>query len=289
MIFKNAVNLFMEHLKEKDRSPKTISNYDGHLSRFNNYLVEKYNRQIYVDEVTPDDFEKYLYEPPNDKNLTQVSRYAITTAFKSFYTFCFNKEYCKVNIGRQLTPIKARSKERAYITEEELLKMVAEINSETDKAIMQAMFYTGMRIGEAINLTLEDINFTDNYIYIRKRKSRYDRKVPISIKLRVILEDYLEYHRNEIETDSDRVFILANGGNYTESRFNKMIKRAACKAELDENMTSHIMRHSFASNLIAKGVDVARVKKLLGHESIITTNIYLHTNMQLLRKAVDKL
>ncbi|MFZ5968236.1 MAG: tyrosine-type recombinase/integrase [Bacillota bacterium] len=289
MDFEKAVNLFMEHLNEKDRSPKTISHYDGCLSRFNKYLVEKYNRLVYVDEVTPDDFEKYLYEPPNDKNLTQVSRYTITTAFKSFYTFCYNKDYCKGNIGRQLTPIKARSKERAYITEEELMKMVGKISNETDKAIMQTMFYTGMRIGEAINLTLADINFTGNYIHVKKRKSRYDRKVPISIKLRIILEDYLEYCRSEIETDSDRVFVLANGGNYTESRFNKMIKRTAQKAELDGNMTSHIMRHSFASNLIAKGVDVARVKKLLGHESIITTNIYLHTNMQLLRKAVDKL
>ena len=107
-------------------------------------------------------------------------------------------------------------------------------------------------------------------------------------KLRLILNDYLEY-RNELETDSNKVFVDEYRGENTESHFNKMIKRAAKKAGLDANISSHIMRHSFSSNLIAKGVDIVKVKKLLGHEKIETTNIYLHTNMHLLRNAIDKL
>jgi len=198
------------------------------------------------------------------------------------------KGYCNTNIGKQIVQIKARSKERTYITEDELLQLVDQISNETDRAMMQTMFYTGMRIGEAINLTFDDFHYNENYIYIRKRKSRYDRKVPISLKLRLILDGYLEY-REELDVDSDKVFVDEYRGECTESHFNRMLKRAAKKAELNVNISSHIMRHSFASNLIAKGVDIVKVKKLLGHEKIETTQIYLHTNMQLLRNTVDKL
>jgi site-specific recombinase XerD len=289
MTFVGAIDLFLENLKEKHRSPKTISHYKGCLLRFNNYLSEKYNRFVYINEVTHDDFERYLYETPNDKNFTQVTRSSISTAFKSLFSFCYMRGYCQHNIGKQLTPIKVKSKERGYITEEEMLKMVDILGNKVDKAIMQTMFYTGMRIGEVTNLTLEDINIRDNYIYVNSSKSSYDRKIPISMKLRMILEEYIEYYRNEQETDNDKVFIHDNGRNYSGGYFNKIIKLAAQKAGLNSKISSHIMRHSFASNLIAKGVDIARVKKLLGHESINTTHIYLHTNMQLLRNAVDTL
>lgn len=288
MVFNDALKLFLGQLQATDRSPKTISLYNECLTRFDNHMAQKLNRPAYVDEVTPDDFERYLFEPPNDKNFSQATRHTISTAFKSFYSFCYMKGYCKTNIGRQIVPIKAKSKERTFITEDELLKLVGQINNETDKTMMQAMFYSGMRIGEAINLTFEDINLDGNYIYIRKRKGRYDRKIPISIKLRIILENYYEY-RDEIDTDSEKVFVDEYRGACTESHFNTILKRAAKKAGLNVNISSHIMRHSFASNLIAKGVDIVKVKKLLGHEKIETTQIYMHTNMHLLRNAIDKL
>lgn len=289
MLYLNAMELFLEHLQATDRSPITITNYGRFLAPFNNYLSQRFNRPAYVDEVTPDDFERYLFEPPNDTNFSQTTRFTISTAFKSFYSFCYLKGFCQANIGKKLTPIKAKSKERTFITEDELLKIVAHINSETARALMQTMFYTGMRIGEATSLTFEDINFRDNYITVRKRKSRYDRKIPISIKLRLILNDYLDNYREVLESESDLVFVLENGTANKEFKLNTMLKLAAQKAGLNENISSHVMRHSFASNLIAKGVDIVKIKKLLGHEQIKTTNIYLHTNMELLRNAIDRL
>jgi integrase/recombinase XerD len=288
MKLEDALKQFLEHLRTTDRSPKTISLYEGCLTRLNNYLQNKYNRPVYLDEVKADDFERYLFEPPNDKNFSQATRHTISTGFKSFCSFCFMKGYCKVNIGKQVIPIKANSKERTFISEDELLKIVDQVSNETDKAMLQTMFYTGMRISEAINLTFDDFYFNENYFYIRKRKGRYDRKIPINIKLRLILEEYLEY-REGIETDSNKVFVDEYRGETKESHFNKMLKRAAEKAELDIKVSSHTMRHSFASNLIAKGVDIVKVKKLLGHEKIETTQIYLHVNAKLLKNDIDKL
>jgi len=87
-----------------------------------------------------------------------------------------------VNIGKKIIQIKAKAKERTFIIEEELLKLVDEITNETEKAIIRTMFYTGLRIGEAVNLTFDDVNLDDNYIYVRKSKSRYERKYLLVLK-----------------------------------------------------------------------------------------------------------
>jgi site-specific recombinase XerD len=289
MMFMDAISLFMKYLEEVERSPETVKTYKACLLGFNDYMTKRMNRPVYLEDITADSFESYLFEPPNDKKFLPTTRFTIATAFKSFYTFCYKKGYSKTNVGKELIKIKAKSKERTYITEEEMLKMVEQVANETDKAIMQTMFYTGMRITEAINLTFDDINFDGNYIFVRKRKSRYNRKIPISIKLRLILEDYIEDYRSKLDVDTDNVFINEHSGKYTQSHFNTMIKRASNKAGITRNLTSHTMRHSFASNLVAKGADIVKIKKLLGHESIITTNIYLHTNQQFLRRAINML
>lgn len=289
MLFLEAMENFLIHLKTTERSPRTLEIYRIGLTRFHNNLSCKLNRSLYVEEITSEDFEKFLYESPNDKNFSQSTRHTYSTAFKSFYSYCYNKGLCKTNVGKNLTPIKGKPKERIFISEEEMLKLVDSVDNEADKVLVQTMFYTGLRISEAIGLTIDDVNFQDNFINVRKLKGRYDRKIPISIKLYYVLEQYYNNYRSNFDDGGDSFFIRENSKEYTICYFNRMLKRASVKAELNINITSHIMRHSFASNLVAKGVDVVKIKKLLGHEWISTTNIYLHTNLELLKNAVDRL
>ena len=98
MKFIDAIELFLEHLQATDRSPKTITNYSRFLVPFNHYLSQRFNRPAYLEEVTADDFERYLFEPPNNNNFSQTTRQTISTAFKSFYSFCYMKGYCHTNI-----------------------------------------------------------------------------------------------------------------------------------------------------------------------------------------------
>jgi integrase/recombinase XerD len=289
MVFLEELDNFIKHLEVAERSPRTLDLYKVCLTRFHNSLSSKLNRPVYVEEVTAEDFEKYLFEPPNDINFSQSTRRTFSTAFKSFYSYCYNKGLCKANIGKSLTPIKGKPKERTFISEDELLKLVDEVSNETDKVMLKTMYFTGIRVSEAFNLTLDDINFQENYINVRKLKGRYDRKIPISIKLYYILEQYYNNYRNSIDEGGDSFFIRENGSKYTIGYINRIIKRATIKAELNINISTHIMRHAFASGLAAKGVDVVKIKKLLGHEGISTTNIYLHTNLELLKNAVDRL
>ncbi|NJD04655.1 MAG: hypothetical protein FIA99_19120 [Ruminiclostridium sp.] len=288
MLFTVALEDFLEHLKAIDRSPHTIEDYRGNLTRFVNYLSKKNNCAIYVDEVTPDDFEKYLYEPPNDKRFSQVTRQGISTAFKSFYTFCYKKGYCDTNIGQKVAWIKAKPKERIFIYEHEMLRLVDVIKSETDKALLKTLFYAGLRVGEAIKLKLDDVNYKDHYLLIRKQKSRYDRKVPISIKLEGILANYLENYRDN-EAATDNFFTYDFSLECIDSHLSYVLKQAVKESGLNVPVNTHIMRHSFASNLINKGVNIVIIQKLLGHQSVRTTQIYLHANLEALKKAIDTL
>ena len=283
MEFKQAIQEFLKYLKQTNKSAETIRIYKGYLTSFSNYLAIRYNRAIGVDEVGADDFEKYLFVPPNDK-ITQVTRQTITIAFKSFYSFAFLKGYCKSNMGKKVAQIKAKPKERTFITEEEMLKIVAKIETPMDKVFIQTLFYAGLRIQEAINLTIDDISLQKGYINISKNKSRYDRKVPISVKLGYILEEHLQ------NTDSDKVFKFRySRPNDIKAYVNTILKEATHTAGLNLEITSHICRHSFSSILIQKGVDVVRVQKLLGHQNLRTTSIYLHTNFKALKEAIATL
>jgi len=288
MTYLEAMDRYVEYLKTSERSPHTIQSYKGHLQSLNTYLTAKYNRPVDIDEIKADDVEQYLFEPPNDKKFTQVTRRAIVNAYKAFFTFCDKKGYTKTDIGAKLPRIQANSKERGSITEAELFKILEFIPDETDKAFIQTMFYAGLRISEANQLVLEDIHPHGNYLHIRKHKSKDDRKVPISIKLGFILRNYLENHRPK--TANEKVFTFTqNHPVAIKSHINACIKKAVGQAGLNISITSHTMRHSFASNLIERGVSVVKVQKLLGHGSLRTTNIYLHAHMDALKQSVNTL
>lgn len=137
MTYQEAVNQYYEYLEIAGRSPRTIETYKGQLQRLNIYLSAKYNRLIYVDEIKVDDLEKYLFEPPHDKRFSQANRQSMTTAFKSFLSFCHTKGYTQTNIGTKLPSIRAKHKERISITEDELFNILEFIPSERDKAFIQ--------------------------------------------------------------------------------------------------------------------------------------------------------
>ena len=283
-----AANQYYEYLKALDRSPKTIENYKGHLQRLNTCLTAKYNRLLGIDEIIADDLEKYLFAPPNDKKFSQVTRRDIIKTYKAFFSFCCRNGHTKTNITTKLPHIQANPKERISINEDELLNILEFIPKETDKAFIQTLFYAGLRIGEAVQLTLEDVNIHDNCLYIRKYKSKDDRKVPISFKLGVILYNYIENCRPE--TESKKAFIFTqNHPTCIQKYINARLREASLQAGQNIPITSHIMRHSFASNLIAKGVNIVNVQKLLGHKSLKMTNIYLHAHIDTLKKTVNTL
>jgi len=148
------------------------------------------------------------------------------------------------------------------------------------------MFYSGLRINECINLKLEDIDLTHDYIKVIEGKGKKDRNIPINDSLKKILEDYLQKER--IEAGTDR-FLSSKSGKICAQLVNRMIREAIKKAGLEKKVSCHVLRHSFASNMLERGANILQVQKLLGHQSIRTTTVYLHTTFEELQEAVNVL
>lgn len=286
MILKEAIEHFRRNLLSLQRSPETIRGYTKDLKLFSNYLSQKYNCEVYTDEVTPDDIEEYLFYTMEVRSYAPTSRKRALISIKSFYHFCTKKGYCEENISRPVEHIKLEMKERIYLTEDEVHSLFSSTEDALLRLIFQTLYYTGLRIGECINLKLEDIDFSNNLIYVREGKGKKDRNIPINEKLKPLLYDYKRLWR--IDAGTDKFFSTRSGG-ICQSYINRMLKKSTEKAGIKKHVTAHILRHSFASNLLRKGVDILRIQRLLGHSSIKTTSIYTHTNIVDLGQAVNAL
>lgn len=287
MTFIESMNKFFVYLLSIGRSKKTTATYGKSLKQLHRYLCSKKNREIYIDDITSDDIEEYLLD--DTVNLSTQSKHVLITAFKSFMGYCFKKGLCQVNIAKEIKQVKCRIKERTSLTEEEFQNIADNISNPIIKCVVYTMFYTGCRINELVQLTMDDVNLVRNTIIIRKPKghSHKSRVIPINSKLKDLLIEYLSIRLGGDTEDS--FFVLRRSGRISESTVNRAIKDAAIKAGIDRQITNHIIRHTFASLLAEKGVDLKRIQALLGHSNLDTTNIYLHANPKNLRNAVDLL
>lgn len=281
---REAMKSFLEYLESLDRSPVTIETYRKNLGLFFRYLCRYYNGQVYVNEITSDDLERYLKDECSSEKHTSAYIYNIVTGFKRFMKFCYMKEYCTVNIAKQIKQVKRWVKERVYLTEPEVYKLFDAIEHSLIKVVTQTMYYAGLRIGECIRLTIEDVDFENNCIVVKKGNEDETRIIPINYKLRSALLAYAESRKTSEKSDC---FFASKTGTLSADYCNAVIKEAAEKAGLNKVVTCHILRHSFCSNLFAKGADISSVQRLMGHKDIKTTEIYLHTNMEELKKAID--
>jgi integrase/recombinase XerD len=286
MLLEKAIGLFKGYMIMLQRSPKTVKNYISHLNNFCRYLSYVYNRPVYLDEIKVADIEKYLLNELGEEKYSSSYRDNMITAFKSLFNFCISKEYCKENIGKQVRHIKVHTKERTYISELEFIKIMKHIKNSTVKVVLQTIFYTGLRVSEAKSLRLADVNFEQEYIFVKEGKGKKERIIPMNDKLKKILIEYLRDNRVDMVTYN---FFSCKTGGISIVWIEEVLRKEVKKMGIEKQITPHVLRHSFASNLLERGVDLFRVQKLLGHELLETTSIYLHTDMDELERAVNLL
>jgi integrase/recombinase XerD len=281
-----GIKLFCDNLDVMGKSPETISNYSYYLSCFSKFLSQKYNRELYIDEIKSEDLDIYVYTKLGEKRYSASTRHGMVIAFKSMYSFLYKRGYCEINIGKLVKGVKVNIKERDYITEIEFRKIEKEIVNPTIHAVICTLFYTGLRITECINLKLEDIDFINEIITVKSGKGNKDRNIPLNNRLKKILMEYLKNGRQNIGTD---YFFASKSGSVTKQYANRILKQSVQTVGIQKTVSCHVLRHSMASNLVDRGVNIFNIQKLLGHSSIKTTAIYLHTSLSELQDAVNTL
>lgn len=285
MLLKEGRKRFLEYLKSIDRSSETIRGYEMDLEFFDRYLAQKYNCFIYLEDVTSTDIEDYLLWLKEKKNYAPASRSRHLNTLRSFFSWASRKELVERNITLNVEAIKLRKKERTYLSEEEVEELVEVIAHPMISIVVRTLYFTGLRISECLNLTLDTVDLEKRIIRVIAGKGNKDRNIPIAGRLLPILKDYLKTIRPE--TSSPLFFATGKTGKLSAVYVNAELAAAVERLGWSKKVTAHILRHSFASQLVQKDVNLVQIQKLLGHSSLAVTSIYTHANMGQLQDAVN--
>jgi len=237
-------------------SIKTISTYIFCLKRFLNKCQKDLNK------ITKKDIKEFLY---NFKTGNTINVYLNSIKF-------FFEEILKRKLTLYIRYSKVPVKMPVFLSKEEIVKLINSIDNEKHKLIVKLMYSAGLRVGEAVNLRTIDLDFENNYGWVRNGKGSKDRLFIIAENLK---KEIIDHINSNCLKDNDWLF-KGESGHLSIRSVQEIIKSAKKKAKINKKISPHTLRHSFATHLIENGCDVASVQTLLGHSSIETSMVYVH-------------
>ncbi len=274
---RGEVDRFEQYLREvKQASENTVQSYRRDLMQMITYLEEKEIRE--AAKVTKTSLHGYiLHMEEQGKAATTISR--MMAAIKAFFNYECMQARIRRNPAESLHAPKVEKKAPVILSVDQVSALLAQPSGQTpkeirDKAMLALLYATGIRVSELIGIQMEDINMNIGFLVCRDGER--ERTIPFGRSAKAALEEYLEHARNELlrGKGSDYFFVNCTGGAMSRQGFWKIIKYYGEKAGIEEDITPHTLRHSFAAHLIARGADMRAVQTILGHSDMATTQMY---------------
>lgn len=271
---------YLQHIRENN-STSYYRSCKIALNHLNNYFPER----MRVRDLTIPDIEKFMI------HLQSIVKRGWRVYFKN-YKAMFSRAvllgYTKENLFSRIKIRRSQELKHATVNSDELKSIKKHLKNKNVNDITDFAYQTGVRISEAIFLIWQCINFTDRTITIGSEsfttKTRRQRIIPMSDEVYGLLASRLP----KIFSPSGFVFAKKDGSRFTANYVSHRFKRAVRKAGISEQITFHSLRHSCASNLIAKGCSIYLVKELLGHSSVVVTELYSRGNVEAIRNEMNK-
>lgn len=274
---RGEVDRFEQYLREvKQASENTVQSYRRDLMQMITYLEEKEIRE--AAKVTKTSLHGYiLHMEEQGKAATTISR--MMAAIKAFFNYECMQARIRRNPAESLHAPKVEKKAPVILSVDQVSALLAQPSGQTpkeirDKAMLALLYATGIRVSELIGIQMEDINMNIGFLVCRDGER--ERTIPFGRSAKAALEEYLEHARNELlrGKGSNYFFVNCTGGAMSRQGFWKIIKYYGEKAGIEEDITPHTLRHSFAAHLIARGADMRAVQTILGHSDMATTQMY---------------
>ena len=274
---RGEVDRFEQYLREvKQASENTVQSYRRDLMQMITYLEEKGIRE--AAKVTKTSLHGYiLHMEEQGKAATTISR--MMAAMKAFFNYECMQACIRRNPAESLHAPKVEKKAPVILSVDQVSALLAQPSGQTpkeirDKAMLALLYATGIRVSELVGIQMEDINMNIGFLVCRDGER--ERTIPFGRSAKAALEEYLEHARNELlrGKGSDYFFVNCTGGAMSRQGFWKIIKYYGEKAGIEEDITPHTLRHSFAAHLIARGADMRAVQTILGHSDMATTQMY---------------
>lgn len=276
-------------LLEKGLSKETKESYEFDLISFNNYFKNNDIKNIREKDIT-----KYLEYLSKQRNLSTRSIERHLTTLRGFYKYLAKMEKVESDITKNIDNLKLGKYLPSVLTVQEVDKLL-DIKLDTpfnirNKAMLELIYGSGLRVSELVNLTLNDFDFYSNTILINGKGSK-ERIVPIGEYAKEYLNKYLNV-RNELvkkrNGNPDKIFLNNHGKPITRNGFNFILKNILKEKGIEKAITPHTLRHSFATHMLDNGADLKTIQELLGHSDIVTTRIYTHIAKKQIKDNYDK-
>lgn len=283
--------LFIDYLKEKkNASESTVSSYRCDLKKLERYLKEHGIED--VQSVTPTNLNSYvLYLEKQGLSTATVSRNV--ASMKAYFHYAYYNRKIEKDPTETIKAPHIEKKAPGILSMEETIRLLEQPSGSTpkeqrDRAMLELLYATGVRVTELISMKLTDIHLSMNYIICRDGEK--ERVIPFGENARKAIERYLSYGRKELlkGAESEYLFVNCSGKMMSRQGFWKLVKRYAQKAGIVADITPHTLRHSFAAHLVQNGADLKSVQEMLGHSDIATTQIYLNMNVERMKSVYRK-
>lgn len=268
---------YLEYLSSHKSSKNTIESYLSDFEKFSGYLeLEKISSYKKVDYELIERYCDFL--KANGKSTSTVIRNV--ASIRSFYNFLIDINIAEENPTKTIKIKKEEKKNPEILTHNEVILLLSQPDIKDpkgcrDKAMLELLYATGIRVSELISLNMSDINLSRGLIYCRTEKN--SRSIPLYPAAISAISDYIYRVRNLIvnKENEDALFINLNGNRLTRQGFWKIIKAYASMAKISKEITPHALRHAFALHLLENGANIEDVQSMMGHCDISSTKVYI--------------
>ena len=288
-----AIQDFEHYLRlERGLATHSITNYTRDVSKLRTY-VETHSIASHPDVITRDEIEQFVYEMAKELNPRSQAR--LISGLRSFFDYLVFEGYRKESPMELIETPKLGRKLPDTLSLKEIDEMIKAIDlstaeGERNRAILETLYGCGLRVSELVNLKLSDLYFDERFIKVTGKGDK-QRFVPIATHTIKYINLYINEIRPKVKVQKgheDFVFLNRRGKQLTSAMIFTIVKTLSEKIGLQKKISPHTFRHSFATHLLENGADLRAIQQMLGHESITTTEIYMHVDRSHLQGVLEK-
>ena len=292
MKWDQAITDYKHYLNiERGLSKNTIDSYVNDLKKLILFL-KKNELSISPIFIDKEFIQKFIYEVAKKVNPRSQAR--IISGLRSFFEYLIFEDYRKTNPTDLIETPNIGRKLPDTLSEDEINQLIASIDlsdsqGERNRTILETMYSCGLRVSELITLKISDLFFEEGFIRVIGKGNK-QRFIPIHSTAQKYILNYTKQVRNQITAQKgfeDTVFLNRRGRGLTRQMIFIILKDLAIKINLSKKISPHTLRHSFATHLLKNGADLRAIQQMLGHESITTTEIYVHLDRSYLKEIVE--
>lgn len=293
MNWQQALHDYQLYLKiERGLSQNSIDGYSRDVKKLISFL-ETTNNDISPIKINDEIVQQFIYEIAKQVNARSQSR--IISGLRSFFDYLVFEDYRKDNPTELIEAPKVGRKLPDTLSEKDIDSIINTIDlshpqGQRNKTILETLYSCGLRVTELITLRISDLFFDEGFIRV-VGKGNKQRFVPISLHTQKLISIYTNQIRNHVKPQKefeDTLFLNRRGKQLTRNMIFLIVKDATKKAGINKKVSPHTFRHSFATHLLERGADLRSIQQMLGHESITTTEIYMHVDKTFLKEVVEK-